>query len=148
MDGIGVDTSLLRLLADYVRQAALTAGYDIDAPRSGDKTRLAEDAGMSLTTLSRLLSAERMPDARYFAGLAKALKVDLTELLVQSGIIPAESLTLKPQESVSSRPLTPDEVADSWQVDRDAVRAMYQFLRKTPTPVIEADRNGSKEAQG
>jgi transcriptional regulator with XRE-family HTH domain len=143
-----VDTSLLRRFADYVRQAALAAGYDIDSPRGGDKTRLATDAGMSLTTLSRLLSAERMPDARYFAGLAKALKVNLSDLLVQSGIIPAESLTQAQHESVNSRPLTPDEVADSWQVDRDAVRAMYEFLRKTPRPVAEDDRDGRKEAQG
>jgi transcriptional regulator with XRE-family HTH domain len=152
MDGNGVDTSLLGRFASYVRQAALDAGYSIDSPRGGDKTRLANDAGMSLTTLSRLLSGERMPDARYFAPLAKALKVDLQELLVQSGIVPAESLTQKPQQSVSSRPLTPDEVADSWSIHdpagRELVRAMFEKLRNdVQPPATETDRDGSAEAQ-
>lgn len=152
MDGSVVDTSPLQRLAAYVREAALSAGYDIDSPRGGGKTQLAADSGMSLTTLSRLLSGERMPDARYFSGLAKALGVPLTELLVQSGIIPEENLTQEHLQSVRSRSLTPGDVANSWGIHdpegRELVRAMYERLRTDRQAPAEPDQTGSAEAQG
>jgi transcriptional regulator with XRE-family HTH domain len=152
MDGSVVDTSPLQSLAAYVREAALHAGYDIDSPRGGGKTKLATDSGMSLTTLSRLLSGERMPDARYFAGLAKALGVPLTELLVRSGIIPEENLTQEYLQSVRSRSLTPGDVANNWGIydpeGRELVRAMYERFRKDRQTPAEPDRTGSAEAHG
>jgi transcriptional regulator with XRE-family HTH domain len=151
MDGRDVDTSPLQRLAAYVREAALRAGYEIDSPRSGAMTRLANDAGMSITTLSRLLSGERMPDARYFAALAKALRVPLTELLVQSGIIPEENLSPEHLQSLRSRSLTPGDVADDWGITdpegRELVRAMYERFRKDRQTPAEPDQTGSAEAQ-
>jgi transcriptional regulator with XRE-family HTH domain len=115
-------------LAAYVHQAALAAGYDLDAPRSGDKTRLAKDAGISLTSLSRLLSRDRMPDTRALPGLAMALRVPIADLLVKGGIMPEDALTTPPPE----RPLTPDEVAKRWGVQDEAgkalITAMYERL--------------------
>lgn len=135
MDGGGVGTSVLENFAKYVMEAALQAGYDVrPGKRTGDKKRLSEDAGMDPGTLSRLLSAERMPEPRSFAGLAKALRIPLTTMLVEAGIIPAESLTQSHLQSVGSRPITPDEVAESWGIHDDAgrelVRAMYENFAK------------------
>lgn len=121
------DPSVERL-ADYVRQAALDAGYDVDSPRGGGKTALAKAAGMSLTSISRLLSKERIPDARYLPSLAAALRVPARDLFVAASVIPEEALSAAPPE----RPLTPDEVARRWGVKDEAgkalITAMYERL--------------------
>jgi transcriptional regulator with XRE-family HTH domain len=146
MDGQGVDTSPLQRLAASVRAAALRAGYDID--KRGTMTKLANDAGMSLTTLSRLLSAERMPDTRYLASLATAMGTTVDDLLTESDNYPQQTAPQESRESVGSRPLTPDEVADSWGVDRADVRAMFEILRKKPASGPNRDQEGRAEAQG
>lgn len=149
MDGNHVDTSPLQRLADYVRKTAIEGNYPyLDKPNSGDKARLAKAAGMSATTLSRLLLGERMPEAKYLTPLARALGTDPLELFVESGLLPAATGSQSAQEAVASPPITPDDVADAWQVDafgREMVRAMFQRLT-TPPP---ADRNdiGGAEAQ-
>lgn len=152
MDGDGVGTSVLEQFASYVMAAALRTGYDVrPGKRTGDKKRLAEAAGMDPGTLSRLLSAERMPDPRSFAGLAKALRLPLTTLLVEAGIIPAESLTHEHLQSVGSRPITPDEVAESWGIrdesGRQLVRAMYENLAKNRRKAEGTDQEGGAEAE-
>lgn len=152
MDGGGVGTSVLEQFAEYVTTAALRAGYDVrPGKRTGDKKRLAEDASMDPGTLSRLLKGERMPEPRSFAGLAKALRLPLTTLLVEAGIIPAESLTREHLQSVGSRPITPDEVAESWGIRDDAgrelVRAMYERLARNRRPTQDTDQEGGAEAE-
>lgn len=149
MDGLPVNTSSsasrLERLAAYVEQAAPRAGYYLD--QRGEKTRLATAAGMSISTLSRVLAGTRMPDPEYFIPLAKALKVDPLELL---GQVSDQKASQQPQGPVASLPLTPDDVADSWRVDefgREMVRAMFERLTNPqPAPVAKNDV-GSAEAQ-
>ncbi|MFC8447563.1 helix-turn-helix domain-containing protein [Kitasatospora sp. NPDC057223] len=149
MDGNHVDTSPLQRLANYVRKTALAGDYpNLDKPNSGDKARLAKAAGMSPTTLSRLLLGERMPEAKYLTPLARALDTDPLELFVESGLLPAGSGAQSAQEAVASPPITPDDVADAWQVDafgREMVRAMFERLA-TPQPAEHNDIGGA-EAQ-
>ncbi|WP_405019602.1 helix-turn-helix domain-containing protein [Kitasatospora sp. NBC_00070] len=124
----------LRAFAEYVTSAARKAGYDIDGPRGGGKTKLARDAGVSLSTISRLLSGERAPDPENFEGLARALGVDLRELLVRSGIFSAESMHSWPETAVRSRPITPRDAADDLgitdPVDREMFLAMVSRLKR------------------
>jgi transcriptional regulator with XRE-family HTH domain len=148
MDGPNVNTSPLQKFADYVRRLALEAGYNIDKVNSGDRTRLARDAGMSQTTISKLLAGERMPDAKYFAGLAMALKTDPLELFVESGILPARNRSQNSHNAVASRSITPDDVADAWGVDpfgREMVHAMFQRLTNPPR---QSDDTGSAAQDG
>lgn len=144
-------TSPLERLSTYVRQHALAAGYDIDRTNSGEKARLARDAGMSETTLSRLLAGKRMPDAKYLAGLATAIGVNPIDIFIESDILPAKSRSQDPHKEVASSPITPDEVADAWGVDafgREMVHAMFERLRKRPLHTADHDDVGSAEAQG
>lgn len=149
MDGFPVNTSpspsRLERLAAYVERAALAAGYDFG--RRGEKTRLANDAGMSISTLSRLLAGTRMPDAEFIAPLAKALKVNPLELL---GQISDQTSTQEPHRPVPSLPLTPDAVADSWGLDefgREMVRAMFERLSNSQPSQSTQDDVGGAEAQ-
>lgn len=124
----------LAAFAAYVAYAARAAGYDIDSPRGGGKTALARDAGVSLSTISRLLSGERAPDPTTYEGLARALRVPIRELLVRSGIISSESLPESPRSAVRSRPITPREAADELgitdPVNREMFLAMVDRLKR------------------
>jgi transcriptional regulator with XRE-family HTH domain len=156
MDGDGVSTSGLQRLAALVMAKALAIRdvdgkpkYDVrPGKRTGGRKRLAEDSGMDSGQLSRLLSGERMPDTRFLVGLATALGTTVDDLLTESDNYPKQSASQEPPESVGSPPLTPEQVADSWQVDRAATRAMYEFLRKERRTTDEADHPEGAEAQG
>lgn len=140
----------LRIFADYIAGAARKAGYDIDSPRGGGKTALARDAGVNLSTISRLLSGERAPDPENFEGLARALGVPLRELLVQSGIFSAESMRNWPESAVRSRPITPREAADELgitdPVDREMFFAMVGRLRREQDAEQHNDGGAAAEA--
>jgi len=156
MDGDDVSTSDLQRLGSLVMALALqvkepdgSPKYDVrPGKRTGGRTRLAKDAGMDHGQLSRLLSGERMPDVRPLVRLARVLGTTIDDLLAETDSSPEQSAHQGPQESVRSRPLTPDEVAASWQVEPADVRWMLESLRRKPKTAAEDDREGREEAHG
>ncbi|MFG3051796.1 helix-turn-helix domain-containing protein [Kitasatospora sp. NPDC048239] len=140
MDGIHVNTtpaeqSPLKRLGSLVRRLAINAGYELDRVNSGAVLRLARDAGMSQTSLSKLLAGTRMPDAKYLAGLAAAIGADPIDLFVEAEILPARTRSQPEHNAVASPSITPDAVADSWGVDefgREMVHAMFERLTRHP----------------
>lgn len=101
--------SKLSDFSEYVAKAARAAGYDIDSPRSGGKKQLAAAAGMSHPTVSRMLAGLAMPDPHGLERLAEALRVPLTELLVQSGLVSESAL---PVDETGPNPVTAAVVAE------------------------------------
>lgn len=157
MDGTDVNTSPLGRLSAHVNRRARTAGYDLDNRRSGAQQKLAADAGMTTTAVSRLLSGRQMPAARYLWGLAQALRLEgetpeesYAQLLHEADMIPTEEVAQERRRSLPSTPLTPDDVADRWGItnpkDREMIRAMYAALAN-PQPTAEEHDDGSAQAQ-
>lgn len=138
VDGMDVDTSGDSRLSAYLKALARRRGYNIDAARGGDKGRLAADAGISLTTLSRALNEGRTPDTRALAGLAKALEVDFEEFLVDGGVIPPELATRRsyPTQPLRGRPaFSLDDVADEMHAT-DAERSILGSMLRTILPSL------------
>ncbi|MCX4578151.1 helix-turn-helix transcriptional regulator [Streptomyces sp. NBC_01571] len=105
------DQDVLRTerFADFVRDAARRAGYDIDSPRGGGKTALSRDTGMSPSSVGRVLAGKTMPDPAYLEPLARALRVALPELLVLSGLVSRDVLSAQqPARSLSPREAAAD----------------------------------------
>lgn len=73
-------------LAEFVANAARAAGYKIDGPRAGGRVQLAEAAGMSAASVSRILLGRTGIAAASIPGLAAALDVPVSSLLVASGL--------------------------------------------------------------
>ena len=71
---------------EYVQDAAREAGFDIDSPRGGGKKALAEVAGMSQSSVGRMLAGSTVPEAPQLSQLADALGVPRNELLNLAGI--------------------------------------------------------------
>ncbi|MGI5338622.1 helix-turn-helix domain-containing protein [Streptomyces sp. CA-181903] len=71
--------------AAWVEDLMRERGYDIDSPRGGGRTRLAEDAGVHRAAVTRLLQRQSMPDLETMRGLARVLGVGLRDMLIRSG---------------------------------------------------------------
>ncbi|MFD7897482.1 helix-turn-helix domain-containing protein [Streptomyces sp. NPDC059568] len=69
-------------------------GYDIDSPRGGGKSKLADDAGVHRAAVSRLLQRQSMPDLETMRRLATVLAVPLRDMLIRSGRLSADDLPL------------------------------------------------------
>ncbi|MDX3249487.1 helix-turn-helix domain-containing protein [Streptomyces sp. ME18-1-4] len=79
--------------AELVTTHAIKAGYDLSSPRSGGKTKLAEDTGISPATIGRLFAGRTIPDAYSLQPLADAIGVPVTRLLEAAGIVSPGRLT-------------------------------------------------------
>jgi transcriptional regulator with XRE-family HTH domain len=95
-----------------ITQAARAAGFDIDSPRGGGKKALADAAGMTQSSVSRMLAGQAMPDAYRLEALADAVNVPVEELLVLHGIVsPGTNLREMPRKN-----LTVPELAAMWGI--------------------------------
>lgn len=93
-----------------IAEAARAVGYDIDSPYGGGRTVLAKTTGLSLSTVSRMLSGKTLPSPYSVSALADALGVPLGELLVLHGVVSRDPFT--PEErAVRPLPTTPMEAA-------------------------------------
>jgi transcriptional regulator with XRE-family HTH domain len=86
--------------AEWLRERAVAAGYKLDSPRAGGRTKLAEATGISLSQIQRALAGDALPDVRSQRQLARALGVAPREMYLRSGILEPADLEGVP-ESVS-----------------------------------------------
>lgn len=108
--------------AAVVVPPAREAGYT----GRGAGARLARDAGMSESSVSRMLKGEALPEMRFWAPLTKLLGIDLVDLLAEMGIPPEslQPLSETDQSQVGSRPISPEEAADRLGLKDEAGRHM------------------------
>ncbi|MEU6348882.1 helix-turn-helix transcriptional regulator [Streptomyces sp. NPDC047072] len=131
----------LEVFAAWVEDLMRDRGYDIDSPRGGGKSRIADEAGVHRAAVTRLLQRQSMPDLETTRRLARVLGVPVRDMLIRSGRLTAEELTdpgapsPSPGTEPGRRP-TPEEVADLLGVPADRremfVRVVEQFLPTTP----------------
>lgn len=130
-----------RRFAEIVVPAAERAGY----AGHGFKARFARDTGMTESSVGRMWQGASLPDPRFYEAISQVTGVPLGTLLVESGILKAESLqslseTDRPQ--VSSR-LTPEEAADRLgirdEVGRQMFLATYERLMRLQKEDAPAD---------
>lgn len=127
---------------EYVSRAARLAGYDIDSPRGGGKKAIAEKAGMSHASVSRMLAGQTIPDPKFFESLADALNVKVGTMLVRAGVISESALTV--QAPTPSREIDPREVARSLGITSpDKVEAFVAMARALAEPEGHASRRSA-----
>ncbi|MDX3454335.1 helix-turn-helix transcriptional regulator [Streptomyces sp. ME02-8801-2C] len=132
-------TPELDVFAAWVEGLMRGRGYDIDSPRGGGKSRIADEAGVHRAAVTRLLHRQSMPDLETTRRLARVLDVSVREMLIRSGRLTAEELT-EPRAhlpaplpaSTPMRRLTVDEAAELLGVPADRrarfARAVEPFL--------------------
>lgn len=93
------DAEQVKEFAAWIEAVMRRRGYDIDSPRGGGKTKLAEDAGVHRAAITRLLQRQSMPDLETMRGLARALGIPVREVLIRSGRLTEEDLPQAPAPS-------------------------------------------------
>jgi transcriptional regulator with XRE-family HTH domain len=133
----------LDAFAAWVADLMRDRGYDIDGPRGGGKSRIADEAGVHRAAVTRLLQRQSMPDLETTRRLARVLGVPVRDMLIRSGRLTSEELT-DPREHLASpapgaefgRRPTLEEVADLLGVPADRrdmfIRVVEQFLPNEP----------------
>ncbi|MEU0764087.1 helix-turn-helix transcriptional regulator [Streptomyces microflavus] len=136
-------TGELDSFATWIEELIRRRGFDIDSPRGGGKSRLADEAGVHRAAITRLLQRQSMPDLETTRRLAQVLQVPVRDMLIRSGRLTEEDLPLPSvpagAPSAGGRPLTLEEAAVALGVPVDQremfIRVAGQFL---PGPAVAA----------
>ncbi|MCX4907530.1 helix-turn-helix transcriptional regulator [Streptomyces sp. NBC_00878] len=80
--------------AGWIEDLLRSRDYDIDSPRGGGRSKLADDAGVHRAAVSRLLQRQSMPDLETMRRIAAVLGVPLREMLIRSGRLTEDDLPL------------------------------------------------------
>ncbi|MEU4653082.1 helix-turn-helix transcriptional regulator [Streptomyces sp. NPDC023723] len=86
--------SELEAFTVWIEEVIRRRGYDIDSPRGGGKSRLADEAGVHRAAITRLLQRQSMPDLETMRRLAHVLDIPVREMLIRSGRLSEEDLPL------------------------------------------------------
>ncbi|MFG3586577.1 helix-turn-helix domain-containing protein [Streptomyces sp. NPDC047990] len=118
---------------EYVSTAARAAGYDIDSPRGGGKKALADRAGMSHASVSRMLAGQTIPDPKFFESLADALKLEVGRMLVEAGVLSERSLSY--EEPRPPQEINPREMARTLGITApDKIEAFVAMAKALAEP--------------
>ena len=109
-------------------------GYDIDSPRGGGKTRLAEDAGVHRAAITWLLQRRSMPDLETMRGLSRALGVPLRDVLIRSGKLTEQDLPQAPAPAPETGPLSPEQAASALGIPEHRRTAFIQLTERLRQP--------------
>ncbi|MCT2592724.1 helix-turn-helix transcriptional regulator [Streptomyces sp. N2-109] len=142
----------LESFASWIEQVIRDRGYDIDSPRGGGKSRLADAAGIHRAAITRLLQRHSMPDLETLRRLARVLRVPVRDMLIRSGqLTPAELPPNTPEdaetEETGSPPLTLERAAVLLGIPVDQreifVRVAAQFMPETGDTASESARRAN-----
>lgn len=148
----------LDAFAAWVEDLMRDRGYDIDSPRGGGRSRIADEAGVHRAAVTRLLQRQSMPDLETTRRLARVLGVPVRDMLIRSGRLTAEELTdlrehaLPPADGTPGRRPTLEEVADLLGVPADRrdmfVRVAVQFLPDETEARAAGQTHGRADGRG
>lgn len=129
------DAGHIDAFAAWMEGLMRARGYDIDSPRGGGKTRLAEDAGVHRAAVTRLLQRRSMPDLETMRGLSRALGVPVRDVLIRSGKLTEQDLPLPPTPAGTGIPtLSPEQAASALGIPEHRRPAFIQLTERLRQP--------------
>ncbi len=129
------DAGHLDAFAAWMEGLMRARGYDIDSPRGGGKTRLAEDAGVHRAAVTRLLQRRSMPDLETMRGLSRALGVPVRDVLIRSGKLTEQDLPLPPTPAGPGTPtLSPEQAASALGIPEHRRTDFVQLTERLRQP--------------
>lgn len=139
-----MSTGELDRFAAWIEELIRRRGFDIDNPRGGGKSRLADEAGVHRAAITRLLQRQSMPDLETTRRLAHVLQVPVRDMLIRSGRLTEDDLPLPSAPAAGAAQecrLTLEEAADGLGVAAEQremfIRIAGQFLPDASAPVRE-----------
>lgn len=129
----------LEEFAEWIEGVMRERGYDIDSPRGGGKSKLADDAGVHRAAVSRLVQRQSMPDLETMRRLATVLGVPLRDMLIRSGRLSESDLPItapRGGDTGAPRRLSPEEAARRMGVPTE-LQAVFVRVTKAFLPQDE-----------
>ncbi|MEU1621959.1 helix-turn-helix transcriptional regulator [Streptomyces sp. NPDC005722] len=146
------DADHIEEFADWIEGLMRGRGYDIDSPRGGGKSKLADDAGVHRAAITRLLQRQSMPDLETMRGLARALGIPVRDVLVRSGKLSEDDLPppgAHPAGGTSAGPrMTAAQAADALGIPEHLKAAFIQVTEQFTRPGHAADLPAGDRATG
>lgn len=117
------DATPAERFGQLIYAAAIRAGYDL-SPRGGGRTALAQDSGMAVSAVGRMLDGKTLPRPSQFEAIARAVGIPVRDLLIEAEIISTASWPETTSLDVRSSDLTPEAAADAWGITNHVARQM------------------------
>ncbi|MFE7763592.1 helix-turn-helix domain-containing protein [Streptomyces sp. NPDC057438] len=129
------DAEHIPAFAAWIEGVMRAHGYDIDSPRGGGRTRLAEDAGVHRAAITRLLQRRSMPDLETMRGLSRALGIPVREVLIRSGKLTEQDLPQAPMPpgtgtDPGDHPLSAEQAATALGIPEHRRAAFVQITEQ------------------
>lgn len=70
----------------WLREEMIKRGYELEGPRPGGRSRLAKEAGVDLSIVSRILNENRVPEIKALRAIGTTLGYSLGEMMMHAGI--------------------------------------------------------------
>ncbi|MFF3944343.1 helix-turn-helix domain-containing protein [Streptomyces sp. NPDC001902] len=146
------DADHIEDFADWIEGLMRGRGYDIDSPRGGGKSKLADDAGVHRAAITRLLQRQSMPDLETMRGLARALGIPVRDVLVRSGKLSEDDLPRPDVHASGAGPagprMTAAQAADALGIPEHLKAAFIQVTEQFTRPDRAADLGAGDRATG
>ncbi|MGK5631142.1 helix-turn-helix domain-containing protein [Streptomyces sp. URMC 123] len=141
----------LEEFAAWMEDLMRSRGYDIDHPRGGGRSKVADDAGVHRAAVTRLLQRQSMPDLATMRGLARALDVPVRDVLIRSGKMTEDDLpipvTYAQRSTARHRTITLEEAAELLGVPEDR-RALFLQVAAPFLPSEEGTSQAQRRRAG
>jgi len=125
-------SALAEAFGRWLRHRIEDLGHDLSGQRSGGRSAFAARAGISPSTVTRLLRGEIPTDIRILRTLADALRVPYPEVLVRAGILkPEELAAVQARSTPVERRITPEQAADELGITDPVERRVFVDMTKT-----------------
>lgn len=130
-----MSTLELDAFAAWVETLMRQRGYDIDSPRGGGKSRIADEAGVHRAAVTRLLQRQSMPDLETMRRIAPLLGVSVRDMLIRSGRVAPEELPLTSQDLPPAAAGPPSRTSPSGSASpRPAARSSSRWSASSWSP--------------
>lgn len=87
---------------EWLRQEMERRGYELEGPRAGGKTRLAQEADVSLSIISRILSGGRVPEIKALRAIGQVFGIPLGDMMIRAGLAEAHEMVTRYETSTLS----------------------------------------------
>lgn len=121
----GPEANAAQRFGALVERLAIAAGFDMERGKDGRK-RLAEETGMSVSAIGRMVRGETLPDPGNYQRIARALNVTTRSLLLEADVLPRRDEAIGANQDVRSviNPVSPETAADMLGITNPIVRKM------------------------
>lgn len=90
---VGTEKDEPPLFGAWLRREMERRGYETEGPRAGGRTRLANETGISLSVVSRILIDNRIPEIKALRAIGAVFGYSLGEMLVHAGLAGTDELS-------------------------------------------------------